>query len=206
VREPDAKRGSVEQEVRTCAVCGTKFSAASDSDFCPVCILRGAARGQSAAATVTNLADGSEHRSEEGEPTSPVQHFENYELMLDEEGRPIELGRGAMGITYKALDVDLRCAVTLKVITERYLDDQSARLRFLREARAAASIRLRRQQTEAWKECNRRLFYHYRALAPQLPDNFREMEPLFLAVICGCKGGIFPLNSRNVNFMQRLSK
>jgi serine/threonine protein kinase len=61
--------------------------------------------------------------------------------MLDEAGRPIELGRGAMGVTYKALDVDLRCPVTLKVISERYLGDESARLRFLREARAAASVR-----------------------------------------------------------------
>ena len=46
-----------------------------------------------------------------------------------------------MGVTYKALDVDLRCPVTLKVINERYLGDESARLRFLREARAAASVR-----------------------------------------------------------------
>ena len=28
-------------------------------------------------------------------------------------------------------------------------------------------------------------------LAPQLPDSFRDMEPLFLAVICGCKAGLF---------------
>ena len=61
--------------------------------------------------------------------------------MLDADGRPIELGRGAMGVTYKALDVDLRCPVTLKVISERYLGDESAQLRFLREARAAASVR-----------------------------------------------------------------
>src|SRR6202049_3981406 len=61
--------------------------------------------------------------------------------MLDNDGRPIELGRGAMGITYKALDINLRCPVTLKVISERYLGDESARLRFMREARAAASIR-----------------------------------------------------------------
>jgi predicted ATPase len=47
------------------------------------------------------------------------------------------------------------------------------------------------QLTEAWKEGNRRLFYHYQALAPQLPDDFREMEPLFLAVICGCNAGMF---------------
>jgi serine/threonine protein kinase len=56
-------------------------------------------------------------------------------------GEPVELGRGAMGVTYKAFDVDLQCPVTLKVISERYLGDESARLRFLREARAAASVR-----------------------------------------------------------------
>src|SRR5262249_7877727 len=69
------------------------------------------------------------------------KRFENYEVMYDEAGKPVELGRGAMGITYKALDVDLRCPVTLKVISERYLGDESARLRFLREARAAAKVR-----------------------------------------------------------------
>ena len=41
-----------------------------------------------------------------------------------------------MGVTYKAFDVDLRCPVTLKVISERYVGNESARLRFLREARA----------------------------------------------------------------------
>ena len=76
-------------------------------------------------------------------PTSKevIQRFEHYELMSDKDGKPVELGRGAMGITYKAFDVDLRCPVTLKVISEKYLGDESARLRFLREARAAASVR-----------------------------------------------------------------
>ena len=46
-----------------------------------------------------------------------------------------------MGVTYKAFDIDLRCPVALKVISEKYLGDESARLRFLREARAAASVR-----------------------------------------------------------------
>src|SRR5258708_4525265 len=50
---------------------------------------------------------------------------------------------------------------------------------------------LRSQQTDAWKECNRRLFHYYRTLAPQLPNSFREMEPLFLAVICACNAGLF---------------
>jgi serine/threonine protein kinase len=62
-------------------------------------------------------------------------------LVVGEDGKPIELGRGAMGVTYKAFDVDLHCAVTLKIINEKYLGDESARLRFLREARAAASVR-----------------------------------------------------------------
>jgi hypothetical protein len=50
---------------------------------------------------------------------------------------------------------------------------------------------LRSQQAEAWKECNRRLYHYYQTLAPQLPNNFREMEPLFSAVICGCNAGLF---------------
>ena len=50
---------------------------------------------------------------------------------------------------------------------------------------------LRSQRSEAWKECNKRLFRYYRTLAPQLPNNFRDMEPLFLAVICGCNAGLF---------------
>ncbi len=124
---------------RTCPSCGNEFSEAME--FCPVCILRGAARGESAAAPAVNPTGEPEQGSEEGEPASPVNRFEHYELMLDEEGRPIELGRGSMGVTYKALDVDLRCPVTLKVINEKYLGDESARLRFLREARAAASVR-----------------------------------------------------------------
>src|SRR6202012_4134012 len=74
-------------------------------------------------------------------PVEPAHRFEHYELVKGENGKPVELGRGAMGVTYKAYDINLRCPVTLKVITERYLGDESARLRFLREARAAASVR-----------------------------------------------------------------
>jgi hypothetical protein len=71
---------------------------------------------------------------------SPLR-FEHYQLVTGEDGKPVELGRGAMGVTYKAFDVNLRCPVTLKVISEQYLGDESARLRFVREARAAASVR-----------------------------------------------------------------
>jgi serine/threonine protein kinase/tetratricopeptide (TPR) repeat protein len=74
-------------------------------------------------------------------PAGTVRKFENYEVMLDREGEPVELGRGAMGVTYKAFDINLRFPVTLKVISEKYVGDESARLRFLREARAAAKVR-----------------------------------------------------------------
>jgi hypothetical protein len=57
--------------------------------------------------------------------------------------------------------------------------------------RAYFGEQLRNQQTDAWKECNRRLFHYYQTLAPQLPNSFTEMEPLFSAVICGCNAGLF---------------
>jgi len=49
----------------------------------------------------------------------------------------------------------------------------------------------RSQQTDAWKECNTRLYHYYRTLAQPLPNNFGEMEPLFSAVICGCNASLF---------------
>src|SRR6516165_8325314 len=118
---------------RTCPSCGNEFSGAME--FCPVCLLR------------KGLAGGAESgKSTLGDtlkpiPDQPAQRFDHYELVTGEDGKPVELGRGAMGVTYKAFDVDLHCPVTLKVISERYLGDESAQLRFLREARAAASVR-----------------------------------------------------------------
>jgi hypothetical protein len=140
--ESGKKLESGQQEARTCPICGTKFFATTDREFCPVCILRGAFGAESTATgewdSVAELAPAS---SSEGSAGLQFRRFEHYEVILDEAGKPMELGRGAMGVTYKALDVDLRCPVTLKVISERYLGDESARLRFLREARAAASVR-----------------------------------------------------------------
>jgi predicted ATPase len=141
VSEPDTRLESVKQEARTCPVCGTKFSAANEGDFCPVCVLRGATGGESAATGELGSVSGSADSLGNTESGSQARPFEHYEVMLDEAGTPIELGRGVMGVTYKAFDVDLRCPVTLKVISERYLGDESARLRFLREARAAARVR-----------------------------------------------------------------
>jgi serine/threonine protein kinase len=69
--------------------------------------------------------------------------FEHYLLLQNEDGTLAELGRGAMGITYKAFDRNLRCNVALKVITGTLLEDATAAERFLREARSAAQLRHR---------------------------------------------------------------
>ena len=70
-----------------------------------------------------------------------AERYQHYEVLRREDGSLWELGRGAMGITYKAFDTSLRCPVALKVINNSYLNSEVARQRFLREARAAASLR-----------------------------------------------------------------
>jgi hypothetical protein len=97
---------------RICPSCGNEFSRAVE--FCPVCMLRQALAGGVKSA-------GSSASEEPIKPTleQAVQRFEHYELVTGEDGKPVELGRGAMGVTYKAFDVDLHCPVTLKVISEK---------------------------------------------------------------------------------------
>ncbi|MEX1119441.1 MAG: protein kinase [Terrimicrobiaceae bacterium] len=77
------------------------------------------------------------------DPEAPVEglKFEHFEVLVNEKGAPVELGRGAMGITYKALDTSLHCFVALKVINAAFLQSDVARQRFLREARSAAGLR-----------------------------------------------------------------
>ncbi len=67
--------------------------------------------------------------------------FDHFEVLRKSDGALWELGRGAMGTTYKAFDTNLRCAVALKVINPQYVSSDTARYRFLREARAAAQLR-----------------------------------------------------------------
>jgi hypothetical protein len=73
---------------RTCPSCGSELSGAME--FCPVCMLRNALAG--------GVESGESSSEDTVKPTSqdPVQRFEHYELVTGEDGKPVELGRGAM--------------------------------------------------------------------------------------------------------------
>src|SRR6266481_2030425 len=101
---------------RTCLSCGNEFSGAME--FCPVCMLRKGLAGGVESGESSTSEDTSEDTVKPTRPEQAVQRFEHYELVTGEDGKPVELGRGAMGVTYKAFDVDLHCPVTLKVISE----------------------------------------------------------------------------------------
>ena len=81
------------------------------------------------------------HDSTRDAPEGGVR-FGVYEIDCHADGSLCELGRGAMGITYRATDKSLQRKVALKIIktdiAERSTD---ARERFVREARAAAALR-----------------------------------------------------------------
>src|SRR6476661_1682405 len=114
---------SVASGVATCSVCGEPLNTRGE---CLACLLRAALDK----AVVESAAPGS-------------VVFGDFEIARCEDGSPWELGRGAMGVTYLALDKVLRRKVALKVIevpaTMRALHELHQR--FLREARSAASLR-----------------------------------------------------------------
>jgi serine/threonine protein kinase/Tfp pilus assembly protein PilF len=68
--------------------------------------------------------------------------FGVYEIDCHADGSLCELGRGAMGVTYRATDTSLQRKVALKIIkTDTAERSADARERFVREARAAAVFR-----------------------------------------------------------------
>ena len=72
--------------------------------------------------------------------TSGALRYGHFEISVGPDGHPIELGAGAMAVTYRARDTILDRPVALKVIDQTLADHAAARSRFLREARAAAQL------------------------------------------------------------------
>jgi hypothetical protein len=91
---------------RTCPSGGNEFSGAME--FCLVCMLRQGLAG--------GLGSGESSASEDMVKLTTAEKavlgFEHYELMTSEDGTPIELCRGSMGVTCKAFDINLHCPVT----------------------------------------------------------------------------------------------
>ncbi|WP_049975603.1 serine/threonine-protein kinase [Chthoniobacter flavus] len=72
---------------------------------------------------------------------SEVRAYGHYVIAQHPDGSPWLLGRGGMGMTFKAMDMNLRCPVALKIISPSCFDGERSEHRFLREARLAAQIR-----------------------------------------------------------------
>jgi TolB-like protein/Tfp pilus assembly protein PilF len=110
--------------VAVCSTCGRLLNAKGD---CLTCLVLVGFDEPAEAATAP--------------PASLV--FGDFEVERRGDGSFWELGRGAMGITYRALDKVLHRTVALKVIETPAAagDSKAVRERFLREARAAASLR-----------------------------------------------------------------
>lgn len=73
-------------------------------------------------------------------PTAP-KSYGHYAIEQRPDGSPWLLGRGGMGLTFKALDTNLRCPVALKIIGPGCLGGEHSERRFIREAQLAAQIR-----------------------------------------------------------------
>ena len=112
-----------EKDLSHCEQCGAPLDTVTSVSGCLNCLLLGGP-------------------DETLDPLGNNRRFQHYEVStLADRTTLWELGRGAMGITYHAVDINLGSPVALKVISARYSGDASARERFRREARAAAQLR-----------------------------------------------------------------
>src|SRR5437867_8013185 len=115
----------------TCATCGRPLTQCGPNGECLRCLV-----------SLGFLADGeqAERPAGRGRLTPGPLKYAHFEVEVGADGFPVELGAGAMAITYRARDTVLNSVVALKVIDRKVAQNPGARSRFLREARAAANI------------------------------------------------------------------
>src|SRR5438128_4861183 len=120
------------QAAGTCATCGRPLTQCGPNGECLRCLV-----------SLGFLAEGeqAETPAARGRLTPGPLRYAHFEVEVGEDGFPVELGAGAMAITYRARDTVLNSTVALKVIDRSVAQNPGARSRFLREARAAAQIR-----------------------------------------------------------------
>src|SRR6516165_8397970 len=120
------------QQTLTCPTCGAALEETlGGGGGCMFCLLQ--------------AGIGSEQETVHDPPPDTVEggtRFGVYEIDCHADGSLCELGRGAMGVTYRATDTSLQRKVALKIIkTDIAERSDDARERFVREARAAAAFR-----------------------------------------------------------------
>ncbi len=120
-----------EPTVEICAICGRPLTQIGPQGECLRCL-----------ADVGFLSDGRKpEKSDSGRRLTPGPlNYDHFEVEVGADGFPVELGAGAMAITYRARDTVLNSTVALKVIDRKVAQMPGVRSRFLREARAAAQI------------------------------------------------------------------
>src|SRR5882672_10656366 len=120
------------QMAETCATCGRPLTQVGPKGECLRCLVG-----------LGFLANGEEPEkpAARGRLTPGPLRYAHFEVEVGADGFPVELGAGAMAITYRARDTVLNSVVALKVIDRTVAQNPGARSRFLREARAAAQIR-----------------------------------------------------------------
>jgi serine/threonine protein kinase/Tfp pilus assembly protein PilF len=119
------------QAAGTCATCGRPLTQCGPKGECLRCLV-----------SLGFLTDGEEPErpAARGRLTPGPLRYAHFEVEVGADGFPVELGAGAMAITYRARDTVLNSTVALKVIDRSVAQNPGARSRFLREARAAANI------------------------------------------------------------------
>ena len=129
--------------LRICPTCGAEIPADAPAGGCPSCLLRAGLGTISNEEGDTLVVTESRHVTRNEHVAKLAVEFGDYEIARREDGSLWELGRGGMGVTYRARDTVLHRSVALKVIEvpPEAGNSEVVRERFLREARAAAALR-----------------------------------------------------------------